>query len=171
MYKTEFPGTIGHESDAQLEKNLDALNAATRRPWVLLSAGVDYPEYKKQVEMAMKHGASGVLGGRAFWKEYFQKGDQAAREKFATTECVERVKEIDGIVKSKGKPWFAALRADDGRPARDAGVRILALRVQRGRLGDGAGASAPGEAGGDEDGEGPGVLRELPALSTRRALG
>ncbi len=40
---------------------------------MLLSAGVgvDFPDYKKQVDMAMKAGASGVLGGRAFWKEYF----------------------------------------------------------------------------------------------------
>jgi len=107
VYKAEFPGTMGHESDAQLKKNLAALTAASRKPWVLLSAGVDYPEYKKQVEMAMEAGASGVLGGRAFWKEYFQKGDQSAREAFAAGECVSRVKEVDAIVKSKGKPWCA----------------------------------------------------------------
>ena len=35
---------------------------------VLLSAGVDYPDYYKQVQMALGSGASGVLGGRAFWK-------------------------------------------------------------------------------------------------------
>ena len=158
VYKAEFPGTLGHESDAQLEKNLAALNAASRKPWVLLSAGVDYPEYKKQVEMAMKAGASGVLGGRAFWKEYFQKGDQAAREKFAKTECVNRVKEIDEHRQEQGQAVVRPLRADDGRPARDAGVRILALRVQRGRLPHRAGAAAPGEAGGGEGGEGAGVL-------------
>jgi len=106
VYKAEFPGTIGHESDDQLRKNLEALNAASLKPWVLLSAGVDYPEYKKQVEMAMKAGASGVLGGRAFWKEYFLQGDQAAREKFARGECVQRVKETDAIVRAQGAPWF-----------------------------------------------------------------
>ena len=42
---------------------------------MLLSAGVDYDKYKKQVEMAMKAGASGVLGGRAFWKEFFTYAD------------------------------------------------------------------------------------------------
>ena len=26
---------------------------------------------------------------------------------FATTECVDRVKEVDAIVQGKGKPWFA----------------------------------------------------------------
>ena len=39
VYKAEFPGTIGRDSDKQLEENLKALNAACERPWVLLSAG------------------------------------------------------------------------------------------------------------------------------------
>ncbi len=78
VYKAEFPGTLGHDSDGQLRENLRALDAASERPWVLLSAGVDYPDYFKQVQMAMDAGASGVLGGRAFWKEYFlQDGAQA----------------------------------------------------------------------------------------------
>jgi len=72
---------------------------------VLLSAGVDYPQYKKQVEMAMKAGASGILGGRAFWKEFFTYTTAGERQKFAETECVKRVEEIDAIVKT-GTPWF-----------------------------------------------------------------
>ena len=107
IYKAEFPGTLGRESDAQLKKNVDALNAASERPWVLLSAGVDFPDYKKQVEMAMKAGASGILGGRAFWKEYFLQDGQAAREKFASGEAVKRIKELDAIVRETGTPWFA----------------------------------------------------------------
>ena len=71
VYKAEFPGTLGVESDAQLADNLKRLTDVCAKPWVLLSAGVDYPQYKKQVEMAIKAGASGVLGGRAFWKEFF----------------------------------------------------------------------------------------------------
>jgi len=43
-----------------------------RSAWVLLSAGVDFPDYKSQVELAVKHGgASGVLGGRAFLEGIF----------------------------------------------------------------------------------------------------
>jgi tagatose 1,6-diphosphate aldolase len=106
VYKAEFPGTIGVESDAQLMDNLKKLNDACAKPWVLLSAGVDYPQYKKQVEMTMKAGASGVLGGRAFWKEYFTYATPAERQKFAETECVKRVQEVDAIVK-QGTPWFA----------------------------------------------------------------
>jgi tagatose-1,6-bisphosphate aldolase len=85
IYKAEFPGHFGQESDDQLLDNLRALNAASERPWVLLSAGVDYPDYYKQVQMAMSTGASGVLGGRAFWKEYFLQDGEAARSQFAAT--------------------------------------------------------------------------------------
>jgi tagatose 1,6-diphosphate aldolase len=130
VYKAEFPGTLGVESDAQLADNLKRLNDACVKPWVLLSAGVDYDKYKKQVEMAMKAGASGILGGRAFWKEFFTYSNPAERQKFAETECVRRVTETDAIVKT-GTPWFAKyglttddlhnLRATEGWHARYGG--------------------------------------------------
>ena len=66
--------------------NLHALSEASAEPWVLLSAGVDYPSTYKQVKMAMETGCSGVLGGRAFWKEYFLQDGAEARTKFAATE-------------------------------------------------------------------------------------
>lgn len=130
VYKAEFPGTTGYETDSVQLDNLKRLNDACQKPWVLLSAGVDYPQYKKQVEMAMKAGCSGILGGRAFWKEFFTYPDAAARQKFAETECVGRVKELDAIVKS-GTPWFAkygytqdelnSMRAAEGWHARYGG--------------------------------------------------
>lgn len=115
VYKAEFPGTLKHETDAQLQENLKKLDAACERPWVLLSAGVDFPDYKKQVEMAMRAGAGGVLGGRAFWKEYFLQEGEPARDKFARGECLSRVRQVDELVKANGKPWFAryGLTMDD----------------------------------------------------------
>lgn len=107
VYKAEFPGHFGQETDSQLVENLHKMNEVCERPWVLLSAGVDFPQFKKQVEMAMKVGASGVLGGRAFWKEYFLQDGPAARETFAKGECVGRIKQVDEIVKSQAKPWYA----------------------------------------------------------------
>ena len=80
IYKAEFPGNLGKETDQQLKENLAKLNEASERAWVLLSAGVDFPDYKRQVEMAVQAGASGVLGGRAFWKEYFLQEGRQARE-------------------------------------------------------------------------------------------
>jgi tagatose 1,6-diphosphate aldolase len=107
VYKAEFPGTLDTDSDDQLTDNLHALSEASARPWVLLSAGVDYPQYLRQVKLAMECGCSGVLGGRAFWKEYFQQGDAAARGRFAETTGLERVTEVDAIVRERGTPWFA----------------------------------------------------------------
>jgi tagatose 1,6-diphosphate aldolase len=131
VYKAEFPGTLGRESDAQLQENLRKLDQASERPWVLLSAGVDFPAYKRQVEMAMKAGASGVLGGRAFWKEYFLHDGPAAREAFASGECLNRVRQVDEIVKAQARPWYGrygltlddlhAMRATEGWHARYAG--------------------------------------------------
>lgn len=106
VYKAEFPGTLGHESDEQLHDNLHALSEASERPWVLLSAGVDYPDYYKQVKMAMECGCSGVLGGRAFWKEYFLQDGEEAKTRFAATEGHKRVADVDAIVRDRGTPWF-----------------------------------------------------------------
>ncbi len=130
VYKAEFPGTYGRESDAVQTDNLKRLNDACTKPWVLLSAGVKYPEYKKQVEMAMKAGCSGILGGRAFWTEFFTYNTPAERQHFAETECAGRVKELDAIVRT-GTPWFSKygytqadlhdLRAAEGWHARYGG--------------------------------------------------
>jgi len=130
VYKAEFPGTLGHESDAQLTDNLHALSEASERPWVLLSAGVDYPDYFKQVQMAMECGCSGVLGGRAFWKEYFLQDGPEARTKFAATTGLKRVSDVGELVVAGGSPWFAKygmskedftnIRAAEGWPARYA---------------------------------------------------
>jgi tagatose 1,6-diphosphate aldolase len=107
VYKAEFPGTLGVDSDEQLVDNLHALSESSERPWVLLSAGVDYDQYLRQVGMAVDAGASGILGGRAFWKEYFQQDGAAARTKFAATTGRARVAEVDAIVRERATPWFA----------------------------------------------------------------
>ena len=107
VYKAEFPGTFGHESDDQLKNNLHLLNEACQRPWVLLSAGVDFPDYRRQVEMAVRAGASGVLGGRAFWKEYFGHDSADDRRRFARQEAAGRVREVHKLVVDHATPWFA----------------------------------------------------------------
>jgi tagatose 1,6-diphosphate aldolase len=143
VYKSEFPGTMGVESDSVLMDNLKKLNDACVKPWVLLSAGVDYPVYKKQVEMAMKAGASGILGGRAFWKEFFTYADPKERQKFADTECATRVKESDAIVQT-GTPWFAKY----GLTLEELGG-VRAAEGWHARYGGGtAGEKAKTEAGG-----------------------
>jgi tagatose 1,6-diphosphate aldolase len=106
IYKAEFPGHLKTDSESTLRANLKALNEASERPWVLLSAGVDYDEYVKQVQMAMEAGASGILGGRAFWKEYFKAKTQAERETYSQEVAGKRVKDLAAIVSSKATPWY-----------------------------------------------------------------
>lgn len=107
VYKAEFPGTLNRDNERTLVDNLAQLDKASERPWVLLSAGVDFPDYKRQVEMALSSGASGVLGGRAFWKEYFLQDGPQAREQFARGEAANRVRQVHEMVLKNGKPWFA----------------------------------------------------------------
>jgi tagatose 1,6-diphosphate aldolase len=115
IYKSEFPGTIGVESDSEHMDNFRAIDSASERPWVLLSAGVDYRDYLKQLELALRAGASGILGGRAFWKEYFLQPAGPARTHFAATTALARLAEADALVRSRGTPWFAryGLSRDD----------------------------------------------------------
>ncbi|MGC8644613.1 MAG: tagatose 1,6-diphosphate aldolase [Isosphaeraceae bacterium] len=107
IYKTEFPGTMGVEPEGRHLDNLRALDSVSQRPWVLLSAGVDYHDYMRQVELAMAAGASGILGGRAFWKEYFEEPAGQARTQFAATTARSRLAEVDALVRARGTPWFA----------------------------------------------------------------
>lgn len=122
IFKVEFPGTFGVESNDQLADNLHALSELSERPWVLLSAGVDYPQYLKQVNMAMQCGCSGILGGRAFWKEYFLQDGGDARTRFAAETGLSRVSEVDTIVRAHGTPWFEryGLSLDDLHAIRPA---------------------------------------------------
>lgn len=144
VYKAEFPGTNGHESDSQLTSNLKELNRLSERPWVLLSAGVDYPMFKHQVEMAMECGASGVLGGRAFWKEYFDQTPEAA-DKFLRGDASNRVAEINDIVQKRATPWFKRydLTMDDLHTMRT--VEKWHARYGEARTVAGAGGSSEGD--------------------------
>ena len=145
VYKAEFPGHLGQDSDDQLRDNLQALDAASERPWVLLSAGVDYPDYYKQVGMAMECGASGVLGGRAFWKEYFLQDGDAARSQFAATTARKRVADVDTVVREHGSPWYGRY----GLTAEDL-TTVRATEGWHARYGSALGAAsangAPGKA-------------------------
>ncbi len=62
ILKAEFPVDVSAEPDENIW--LDAcreLTAACEGPWVLLSAGVSYETFLKQVRVACQAGASGVI--------------------------------------------------------------------------------------------------------------
>lgn len=61
VLKLPFPGT------AEACRRITELCGDV--PWAVLSAGVDHDTFIGQVETAMENGASGVIAGRALWKD------------------------------------------------------------------------------------------------------
>jgi len=75
-------------------------------PWALLSAGVDHATFLGQVETAMQQGASGVIAGRALWKDCISLDRATTRERL-TTIAVPRLREIKAILARFAGPAVA----------------------------------------------------------------
>lgn len=109
IFKAEFPGPVpasksGKEYDDSL-KLCRRLDEASPVPWVVLSAGVDYDTFYKQVEIACRAGASGFLGGRALWQEGMRIGDASKRRRFLNTVAADRMKRLNELAGKYAKPW------------------------------------------------------------------
>ena len=116
VLKAEFPADIKFEQDEEkLLRFCRELNQASRLPWVLLSAGVDFNSFRKQVEVACKAGASGFLAGRALWQEGAQIRSREERMNFFRNTAASRLKELAEIADSYGKPWYSRLGAENGK--------------------------------------------------------
>jgi tagatose 1,6-diphosphate aldolase len=116
VLKAEFPADIKFEQDeGKLLGLCQELNRASRLPWVLLSAGVDFESFRKQVKIACKAGASGFLAGRALWQEGAQIRSRDERMNFFQNTAAPRLKELAEIADSYGKPWYSRLGAENGK--------------------------------------------------------
>jgi tagatose 1,6-diphosphate aldolase len=116
VLKAEFPADIRVEKDeGKLLELCRELNDASRLPWVLLSAGVDFNSFKKQVEIACEAGASGFLAGRALWQEGAKIRSRDERIKFFQNTATTRLKELADIADKYGKPWYSKLGAANGK--------------------------------------------------------
>jgi tagatose 1,6-diphosphate aldolase len=116
VLKAEFPADIKFEQDeGKLLRFCRELNQASRLPWVLLSAGVDFNSFQKQVEIACKAGASGFLAGRALWQEGAQIRSREERMNFFQNTAAQRLKKLAEIADSYGKPWYSRLGAENGK--------------------------------------------------------
>lgn len=113
MLKVEFPGYLdsqqGRDNAAAACKELDS---GVNVPWVILSAGVGYEDFKAQVEIACRAGASGYLAGRSVWRDAVSTHDPAAREA-AVTEARARLDELNAITRANGRPYLAARSLSD----------------------------------------------------------
>ena len=116
VLKAEFPADIKFEqNERKLLELCQELNQASRLPWVLLSAGVDFNSFKKQVEIACKAGASGFLAGRALWQEGAKIHSRGERMNFFQNTAAPRLQELAEIADSYGNPWYARLGTENGK--------------------------------------------------------
>lgn len=89
----------------------EASDAATR-PFIYLSAGVPTNIFQAELRFAAEHGAkySGVLGGRATWKEgvaAYAKGGREGLREWLDTKGRENVETLNEILKH-ATPWYEA---------------------------------------------------------------
>lgn len=107
MLKAEFPLDVAAEPDeSRWGEACAELSSASRAPWVLLSAGVDFATYLRQVAVAYRAGASGVAAGRAVWKEAAALTGPA-RESFLRTTAGERMARLTALCDALARPWTA----------------------------------------------------------------
>ena len=103
--KMEFPVDIRTCDDRNIwQEACLELSAASKIPWVLLSAGVNYKEYIDQVEIACEQGASGIAVGRAVWKEAVSLSGKE-RQTFLSTIARDRMHTLNNLCRVAGKPW------------------------------------------------------------------
>jgi tagatose 1,6-diphosphate aldolase len=110
VLKAEFPADMKYEKDeAQMAEYCRELDLASQSPWVILSAGVDYDMFKKQVSIACIAGASGFLGGRAIWQEAMDIIKREKRIEFFKDVAAKRLQELSAIAQRSGRPWYSKL--------------------------------------------------------------
>jgi tagatose 1,6-diphosphate aldolase len=105
VLKLEFPydAAFNQDEDAWLAA-CEEMTEVSPVPWALLSAGVDYDVFRRQVEVACRAGASGFVAGRAIWKEATtMQGEE--RTAFLNTTGRDRMKELVEVVHGYGRPW------------------------------------------------------------------
>ena len=105
ILKLEFPVDVKAQPDesAWLEA-CQEVTQVCQVPWVLLSAGVDFDLYLRQVVVACTAGASGIMVGRAVWKEAVTLGFDA-REAFLQDIAKQRFIKLRSVVNGLAYPW------------------------------------------------------------------
>ena len=102
IMKMEFPGDPTNR-DGWAEA-CAAVDAACNQPWLLLSSGVTFEEYRDQLAVAFDNGCSGFTGGRAVWRPASD-ASPAERSEVIANVVSERFAELRALAVAKAKPW------------------------------------------------------------------
>jgi tagatose 1,6-diphosphate aldolase len=107
VLKLEFPVDVAFDDDVDhWLAACEAVSEVSEVPWVLLSAGVDFETFERQLEVACAAGASGFLAGRAIWKEMVDMSPDE-RQRFLAGAATERIQRLAEITADKARPWNA----------------------------------------------------------------
>ena len=116
VLKAEFPYDASVVDEARWDEACAELDAASARPWVLLSGGVDEATFEAQVRVACRRGASGALAGRSIWSDAARLAEPARSERLRTS-GVERLRRLAEVIHEHGRPWAprweAAVRPEE----------------------------------------------------------
>ena len=106
VLKVEFPYAGDVTDESAWVAACRELDAASALPWVLLSGGVDDATFERQVAVACRAGASGVLVGRSVWGPAATMA-AAERDAWLASEGKARMEVLVRIVSDLGTPWHA----------------------------------------------------------------
>lgn len=88
VWKLEFPGSF--------ENCQQITGMVGETPWILLTGGTSFEEFKAELEKAITSGVKGFLAGRALWQEVC-KLEGAEKQKFLKETLPKRFKQISEI--------------------------------------------------------------------------
>ncbi len=106
ILKAEFPYDPGTTDETAWADACAELDAVSPVPWVLLSGGVDEATFERQVAVACRAGASGVVVGRSVWAPAATLAP-AARDAWLASEGRARLERLVRLVDAEARPWHA----------------------------------------------------------------
>lgn len=104
LYKAQVPSR-GRGEAKELVAACEKLDRLLGRPWVVLSNGVEAADFPAAVEAACRAGASGMLAGRALWRDAIATADPAAALR---AQSADRLRRLAETVDRYGRPWAEA---------------------------------------------------------------
>jgi tagatose 1,6-diphosphate aldolase len=105
VLKLEFPVDVFNDpEEGNWARACEAVSEAAECPWAVLSAGVDFDMFKRQVEITCRGGASGYIAGRAVWKEGIPMPPQQ-RADWLRNVATARLDQLAEIADRHARPW------------------------------------------------------------------
>ena len=111
ILKSEFPLAAENTNEKEWLDACAEISAVCPRPWILLSAAVDFSQYLQQVIAACESGASGIAVGRAVWKEAVMLA-KVERLKYLQEIGIPRLARLTALSEALAKPWTDFYQTD-----------------------------------------------------------